>query len=498
MTNWNNRTIAEYDAKGCVTGVTNCAGTYPTNCGAVSYDYTNICAGGSVVPPTLVTNLGFPPGSALISYTNSCTGTNWVTSMPVTYTPGPLYWNPPIPASFPTCGIYTFTPMVNGNPSWPGCPIETNLVGNGGLGDQLYVVVWQAQVDAVDWTSDYTPFYNYNADFAGNGTTTFPRPVWQASPPVNNPVVQPANQAVGLNVKIKISPDWGTCTLIGVSSEPGLCFTNDDVLPTGTDQLVAVTASVPLRRNKVDIVSASINWYVLPWGATNWCSAGTTGPHTNYVTWANPSGSTATFNRVNWACNIAKGAASITSAAVDFRDAIATSPGYSKPRVWNTNAWQFLDSGLHGDCITLAILCTTGLAMVGIPAQPLCSFPTADGSPGWPPVSGSSCQSVATSTYACQGQQFNVKLVYPGNNFEGFFTVSDPNIKAYTVYTQGGPFTDQTYYYLQVLQFAAGQGGDQFWVWDYPLPPYTCTINGVTVTNWWDAGAPHIPVPSIP
>lgn len=57
MTNWNNRTIAEYDAKGCVTGVTNCAGAYPTNWGGVSYDYTNICAGGSIRPPTLTSNV---------------------------------------------------------------------------------------------------------------------------------------------------------------------------------------------------------------------------------------------------------------------------------------------------------------------------------------------------------------------------------------------------------------------------------------------------------
>lgn len=487
---------------GCVTSVTNCYyWVGATNCGAVSYDYTNICAGGSVVPPTLVTNLGFPPGSfALISYTNSCTGTNWVTSMPVTYTPGPLYWNPPIPASFPTCGIYNFTPMVNGNPSWPGCPIQTNFVGNGGYGDQLYVVVWQAEVDAVDWTSDYTPFYNYNADFAGNGTTRFSRPVWYRSPATNNPVVQPANKAAGLDVTIKISPAWGTCTLIGISSEPGLCFTNTNVVAYGYDTNVPVQASVWLRTNKVDIVSASINWFVVPPGTTNLCSAGTTGPHTSYVTWTNPSGSTATFKRINWACGIGQGATSITAAAQRFQSAIASNPGWNtndpQLNVWDpTNSWQFLDMHANGDCITLAALACTGLGMVGISGTPCWSFPTADGSgPPWPAVSSNSCRSDATNSFQYGGELFNAKLVYPGNNFEGFFTVSDPYIKAYTIYTPTGPWANQTYYYLQVLQAVDGVGGPQFWVWNGNQ-----TNNGVVVTNWVQVpGTTNVPVPAVP
>lgn len=63
-----------------------------------------------------------------------------------------------------------------------------------------------------------------------------------------------------------------------------------------------------------------------------------------------------------------------------------------------------------------------------------------------------------------------------------------------SVFEPGGPFENQDYYRLQVLQSAAGEGGDQYWVWDG-----TQTKNGVTVTDW-DAvpGAAHIPVPSIP
>ena len=103
-------------------------------------------------------------------------------------------------------------------------------------------------------------------------------------------------------------------------------------------------------------------------------------------------------------------------------------------------------------------------------------------------------QGLLLEVFQYQGESFNAKLVYPGNNFEGFFTVSDPGIKAYTVYTEGGPFANSTYYYLEVLQFAAGRGGDQFWVWDG-----TQTQNGITATNWVEVpGATHIPVPAVP
>jgi len=221
---------------------------------------------------------------------------------------------------------------------------------------------------------------------------------------------------------------------------------------------------------------------------------GISGPHKAYVTWGTPAGSVVTEKRLSWACEKADGAYSITSAAVKFRDAIASNPGYTPPRVWNLNSWEFLGTGLHGDCITLAKLAAVGLEMIGISADYCWSFPTADGTSGFPPVRGSSCRNPATKTFQYMGENFNAKLVYPGNNFEGFFTVSDPGIKAYTIYTPGGPFENQTYYYLEVLQFAAGTAGDQFWVWDGDQ-----SHNGISVNDWDEVpGAVHIPVPSIP
>ncbi len=49
------------------------------------------------------------------------------------------------------------------------------------------------------------------------------------------------------------------------------------------------------------------------------------------------------------------------------------------------------------------------------------------------------------------------------NNFEGFFTVTDPpgTVKAYTVFKPTGPWYNQTYYYLQVLNSISLT---QYWV----------------------------------
>ncbi len=464
--------------------------------------YTIItCVGGGVTPPTLATPVTFNPGLRCDTYVDSCNNTNWTVYTEVPYTAGPLYWDPSISNAFTRCDEYTFYGKVDGTPSDPLCSKVTATVGPGNPGTPFTVWVVQAELEAVDYWSDFTPFYNYNTDFAGDGTTTFSRPVWQRSPATNNPVVQPQGQAVELNVTINVCPYGLAFELIGVSSVPGLCFTNTDVIAAGGNQDVRVTASVPLA-NSVDVVIGSIDWYALiggpAWNSpTQMCFLNTSGPHTNYVTWANPFASTATFKRINRACNIAQGAASITAAAEKFRDAISVSPGHGDGvhMVHNeTNSWAFLDSGQPGDCITLADLACTGLAVIGVSAAPAKSWPTADGSgfPGAPAtVTSSTCTAPTVAYFTYNNQQFTALLEYPYNHYEGFFTVSDPYIKAYTVYPAAGSFTNQNYYYLQVLKRVAT---DQLWAW-FPQQ----TNNNVIVTNDLPVpGAAHIPVPEIP
>ncbi|MBN1868576.1 hypothetical protein JW916_14940 [Candidatus Sumerlaeota bacterium] len=209
-------------------------------------------------------------------------------------------------------------------------------------------------------------------------------------------------------------------------------------------------------------------------------SAGRSGPHTFLVTWGSP-GSGPTVKRLGWAVGAANGACSVSEAAAQMSASVAWWPGFGgyNAQELNLNAWQFLDTGWKGDCITLAQIACAGLEMVGVAGTPCIAWPTADGSEGFPSVSASTCQSITRKQFQYEGQTFWAKLVYPGNNHEGFFTVSDSGIRAYTVAPSGGPFCNPTYYYLEVLRSVAT---DQFWVWD-----------------WWAVpDAPHIPVPAVP
>jgi hypothetical protein len=338
VTNWNNRTIAEYDAKGCVTGVTNCAGTYPTNCGAVSYDYTNICAGGSIKPPTLTSNVLYDAAlDSAITFTKSRTGTNW------------------------------------------GVPVQ---------------------------------------------------------------------------------------------------------------------ASVWLRTNKVDIVWPSINWSVVPPGTTNWCSAGITGPHTNYVTWTDPSGSTATFKRVNWVCNIAKGAGSTSDAGMDFCYALRSSPGFGTNVTNPNDPWGFLDSGIKGDCITLAAVAAKGMQTIGIGATPDVAYPTVDTN-----ATTNTCHPVPPIALLQVGPPttppplFKAQLKYRDssgvlNVCEGLFYITNPVVKGFTVVPPLS-YDNATYLYLQILTTVAT---DQEWVW---YGNQTNSDGTITVTNGVSTGI-QVPIPAIP
>lgn len=191
------------------------------------------------------------------------------------------------------------------------------------------------------------------SDLAGDGTATFSRPVWTRDG-VNNPVIQPANQTVGLAVTINVCPSGYYYSLIGTSSEAGLCLTNARVQATGADQEVYVQAAVALRTNIVDIVSGSIDWFVAPIGSTNFCPIGTSGPHKNYVTWANPYGSIATLKRIDWACNLVDGYSDTDNIEAEIH---ATLVGdFVLTNNCASNAWKVLDDlGSKGyDCVSLA------------------------------------------------------------------------------------------------------------------------------------------------
>jgi hypothetical protein len=239
--------------------------------------------------------------------------------------------------------------------------------------------VLQGQVDAVEWVSDYGPFYNYTADYSGNGTTTFSRPVWKLSPAVNNPVIQPTSDWVELEVTINVCPAGQNYSLIGTSSEAGLCFTNASVVSTASDQTVGVLANTWLRTNLVDIVSAPINWFVVPQGSSSLCSAGVSGAHKIYVTWDDPStypGNTATLKRIDKVCTVAQRAGSEPAIGNDIGPQAASQSLFDPNSGWSilgvgtnpptlTTPWTVLDGGHNADCATLANLMKYELDLLG-------------------------------------------------------------------------------------------------------------------------------------
>ena len=424
------------------------------------------------------------PGSSPPTYI-VCLGTG-----DVTVSAGP---NPSVAEAYlPACWTFTGGDAVGAGKTQrkvsKNTPSMTTFTCTAGSSTKtIKVVVLKTELKSIEFTSKNVVLKDNNTDYTDSGTD-YAAPEWVLDPARNNPISHTKNSSITVKVTVKVQPAGVTFNLDGDGPNKDLDFESTGNSSTGGDQPITMTADSELP-NEIATLSKSISWSLTASGVA--CNSWSSGPHTIYVTYGTPTGSVITEKRVNWACTIATGATSISGAAEKFRDAIAANPGFAVPRVWNLDSWQFLASGDHGDCITLAKLARKGLEMVGIPAQERWSFPTADGSSGWPAVSGSTCQSETTETFSYMGQSFNAKLVYTGNNFEAFFTVSDPAIKAYTVYPPAGPFQNQTYYYLEVLRSVTS---DQFWVWKG-----TQTNGSVTVTDWTEVpGSTHIAVPAVP
>jgi len=408
----------------------------------------------------------------------------------------------------------------SGAPTWSGIETDTgptidvtfdtegsyNLTAKccSGSGKSVTIDVVEPEVFQVGFSGDHTLYKTPDSnDGWDDGITVITDPVY-VDPNINDPVCVTKNSSsISLtNVKLKVSQALSYPAIIAVDAggteewneSSAVNFTGE----TSDEASLSITGQI-INQVKKYGGSFENQWkYKVPSGSDTWYTINNTN-HTVYVTWGEPEpgGSDTTVQRMDWACDIADGKNTITLAAEAFKDAIASDPGYLPidDIVYDPNSWVFLGSGNPGDCITLAMLATVGLEMIGIPADYCWSYPTADGSSGYPAVSTSTCRTVTTNTFSYNGETFDAVLVYTDNNFEAFFTVHDPDIKAFTVYPPRGPYVNQDYYYLEVLRSVTS---DQFWVWDC-FPDVSCTKNGVTVYDWDEVpGAAHIPVPSIP
>lgn len=330
---------------------------------------------------------------------------------------------------------------------------------------------------------------NYNLNYVGNGSRPYSSPEWTKDG-TTNPICYVKDSPLKLTASVVVMPADTPKIAASFEIEQGQSVDtfNKTMVSGGDNSLTFTTTNI----KTVNHVQKAEAWNMEFSCALNDSDYRPIGSSSNqiYTIFGAPVGAL-TEKRLIWCTNIADGAATITSAAEKFRDVVSVNPGHQRPIHWNLNSWEFLDSGLTGDCITLAKLCAVGLRQIGIDAQERWAWETLDGTPGFPPVSATTSTNMTTEEFEFNGEFFKARLIYPGNNFMAFFTVNDSGIKAYTVFPSGGPFENQTYYYLEVLRSVAVE---QFWVWDEDQ-----THNGVSVSEWDRVpGQEDIPVPAIP
>ncbi|MBL7187982.1 MAG: tandem-95 repeat protein [Phycisphaerae bacterium] len=420
--------------------------------------------------------------------------------------------------------------------------VEVDPDGGGPIGfvarDDVRATLIQAEVLNIEFVSDHEtwvllgsgdnllrksapdPSIPERFDFVGD---RYEEPEWIKSvggnPGRSNPISQTKNTELAVRVTVQVQPSGIEFVLYSNMQDDYLDFEARESESTGNPQLAGasiwslldeITATEPLPDQIDFLEDQAIQWeFSLP--GTSVEIKSDVSEHDILVTFDRPvddshSGmddpddhNEATLKRLEWATDIAIGTSTKTKAAERYVSDLGTPHGYT-PNVnggtWTLDSWKYLEMlgsnpSIRADCIMLANTVVNGLQVLGIPATERWSYATADGTPGFPTVSTNTCRTLTTKQFEFLGESFNAKLNYFGNNFEAFFTVSDPNVKAYTVYPPSRSFENQTYYYLEVLRSVTS---DQFWVWNG-----TQTKNNVTVYNEQKVpGEPHIPVPSIP
>jgi len=344
-------------------------------------------------------------------------------------------------------------------------------------------------------TDDYS-----NDNFADDGNITINYPEWQdtdldGTADKNDPACYKINATPSMTVVLNVEPSVsGVPAKLRVKSGNSI-FAQKDISLSGNDFTISGVQWSSSHFTSVSNSSYELNWELSFDEGETYTSYGTTETQI-FVVYDEPINYSATARRVDWAITQADGITGKTQAAEAFKNnlGIITTEKDFYPQ---SQTWNILDDNRENnvDCISIACLACAGLNMIGIAADYCWSYPTADGTivngHTFPAVSSSSCRSQTILSFDYQGENFEARLGYPGNRFEGFFTIDDFQIKAYTVYPPAGPFTNQNYYYLEVLRSVTN---DQLWVWNG-----TQTVNNITVSDWAEVpNQPHITVPDIP
>jgi hypothetical protein len=413
----------------------------------------------------------------LFSATPDPDGVPWPSEKPV--------WNtisspvgPSNNIKFPDAGTYTITATCTNSKSVTVKVVKPEIYSVGFSGN--------GQIGLKEQQSNFL--------YQNNGEYDITNPVWIANEK-SDPIAYKQNAEPTISAVFKVSNNLtfaGTCTV-----KASVPYGTDTNILSGTTLVgfsggsssssATLSSFFCLNQHVNSLQFFNIKWFVGN-DSDGWTEFGIS-EHPYFVTYDNTIGTT-TVKRIHWATEKADGAATITSAATMVAQALSQNPGYTPPpnsqsqMTHDKNAWRFLDSGTHGDCATLSKLAVTCLDVLGVPAEgPKYSYATNHACPipqGNPNklkhVHSDTCKTLCTRTFhythSC-GTILAVpqKLIYTGNNYEAFFTVSSFGINAFTVYPFGGPFSNPNYYYLEVL-LSVSQSAVQFWVNNPPITPH--------------------------
>ena len=232
------------------------------------------------------------------------------------------------------------------------------------ISDYMNVIVFQATVTKLLFTSDHGVLTPYNSDFAGgDGSTPYDPRGWVQNG-ANNPVTHTQGQKIAATATVNVQPAGIAFDLNGDGAIPALTFQNAGLSATGGDQDVPVNSTGPLQA-QIGVVNQGINWSVTVGGVT--ADAGSSGPHTIYVLWGSPAGATPTLKRVTFICNSANGNAGVTPCANAIYNALAGSPPTFALGNTPSNIWSMMDpGGPTGECIDLAKLMRDMCSMLGL------------------------------------------------------------------------------------------------------------------------------------
>ena len=346
--------------------------------------------------------------------------------------------------SFSTSGEYTVTLTADDT---PGC------YHDGPKTDTIVVKVIKAEIKKVIFTSDHGLMTDEFSSFSNSGGTVYNPRGWVKGG-ANNPISHTQGASISANVNVCVEPSGESFTLTGESTNSVLNFSGSGS-STGSDQDVSVTASSALPAKIDTLTDQSITWKIKKDG-TELCSE--TSSHTIYVTWGTPPTTGSTRKRIDWACIASHDATSISTAATKIRDKVRGEITFNG-EIESLNAWLLMaNPSVGADCYSLANVCVEGLNILGISADKDKAWATHDGIGSYPAVSASTCTAQPKHDWidGFEGHQhlWHMKAVYTAAGtyeYEGFFTISDPGLIAYTVVPSEGPFSG-TLYHLEVLR----------------------------------------------